>query len=151
MNLSRPTDATWYEKPEDLRPEQLDPLIRSAVERINRSGWVWTAESCQGHPDAETDMVWAGNTRPMLRLVCWAEDAGRMLTELAASTFYTPLDPIDRALLHGAWRVIGIELWPHKRTNPRVFEVVVYARAATVYERNLGIAMFERFAAQVAP
>lgn len=52
---------------------RIDPLIWPVVERINKSGWVWTAESCQGGPDHK----WSRD--PMLRLVCRAVDEEAML------------------------------------------------------------------------
>ena len=38
-----------FTPPDMLKPEQVDAAIWPAVERINRSGWIWTTESCEGH------------------------------------------------------------------------------------------------------
>lgn len=69
-----PMDAIPYFQPGvelDRHWRQIDPLIRPAVRAINRSGWVWTAESCQGgHEFSDT---------PMLRLVVREADVGDLL------------------------------------------------------------------------
>jgi hypothetical protein len=75
--------CVFYSLPGELNYDQVDPLIADVCRSINASGWVATAESCQGHPDAEHAHPWAGNTSPMLRLVCRAERAGAMLLALA--------------------------------------------------------------------
>lgn len=51
---------------------RIDPLIWPAVKRINESGWVWTAESCQGGHG------WYGD-KPMLRLVCRSADLNALM------------------------------------------------------------------------
>src|SRR5688500_4748721 len=37
--------------PDRLTAKEVDPLMWPIVERINRSGWIWTTESCQGHDE----------------------------------------------------------------------------------------------------
>jgi len=131
----------FYDDPENLAPEQVDPLLRDAVARINRSGWVWTAESCQGHPD-ETGYVWAGNTSPMLRLVCRTPEVGRMLGALhEASTGFVDEDGLPRYF----------SLRVHPQTLQGWAEVLVYVEARTVSERDLGIAVLDRLAELVTP
>lgn len=132
----------FYDDPATLRDDQIDPLLRKAVRQINRSGWVWTAESCQGHPDATGD-VWAGNTRPMLRLVCRVEDRPRMMDALvqafAESNNWADLPTVR-----------SIAVWPYERRNGW-FEALVYVPAATAGERDLGCKCYERFAELVDP
>jgi len=132
----------FYGDPEDLDPNLIDPLLRKAVARINLSSWVWTAESCQGHPDNDIGPVWAGNTSPMLRLVCRREQVGRMLGALhEASTGFEDEDGLRRYF----------SLRVHPQTLREWAEVLVYIEAQTVRDRNLGIAVFEKFAELVAP
>jgi len=137
--------ALFYTLPEELVPEQIDPLLRDAVSLINKSGWVWTAESCQGHPDADHAYPWAMNTRPMLRLVCEKANFGRMLAQLVeASTFED--DGLSRV---NVLEICECRNWGPcytQRSDPGFREVVVYVRARTVYERNLGIECYQRFA-----
>ncbi len=76
--------ALFYTLPSELNVnEQIDPLLRTAVAAINSSGWIWTAESCQGHPD-ETEVAapWGHNVRPYLRLVCRDRHLGAACSEL---------------------------------------------------------------------
>ena len=128
----------FYTRPDQLAERQVDPLIWPAVKRINESGWVWTAESCQGHPD-DTGVFgpWAGNTRPMLRLVCRVEHFGGMLALLLDAAWWVHEDvPGNRPNV--------LEFCPtHKSGGWR--GVLVYVRAATVGDRRLGLDAFERF------
>lgn len=78
----RPPDAMFqWGTPESARPEA---GIRAACERINASGWAWTAESCHGHPPGAA--AEAGDAlapwrfpRPMVRFVCRIEHVGHLL------------------------------------------------------------------------
>lgn len=130
----------FYDDPATLRDEQIDPLLRDAVRQINKSGWLWTAESCQGHPDA--DDAWAGNTRPMLRLVCRAEDRPRMMDALCQAL-------ADFNSGDEGYKVLSIAVWPYHRRNGW-FEALVYIPAAIVGERDAGCRCYERFAELVA-
>lgn len=68
--LGKVEGASFYSDPESVDLALVDPLMRAFVQRMNSSGWVWTAECCQGHPDApDNAYIWAGNTSPMVRLV----------------------------------------------------------------------------------
>lgn len=125
-----------YDRPDHINIELVDELIRPVVVRINQSGWVWTGESCQGHPDATHAMAWAGNTRPMLRLIAHQERYGEMLNLLLGATHYEE---------DGLKRTVGLDMWEHERKGVYC-EVIVYAKATTVYERNVGIECFARFA-----
>lgn len=83
--------VTFYDHPDKLREDQVDPLIWKAVRRINQSNWVWTAESCQGHPDA-TSHAWAWNVRPMLRLVTTQPNQGQLFRYLYTAMLAENLD-----------------------------------------------------------
>lgn len=72
----------FYAVPEFLSSEMIDPLIWPIVQRINASGWVWAAESCQGHSDATDIGAWNDQVDVMLRLVTHADDFGEMLEML---------------------------------------------------------------------
>ncbi len=130
----------FYELPNQLNYDTVDPLIRDVCHSINESGWVWTAESCQGHPDADYAFPRAGNTKPMLRLVCREPDAGEMLNSLLAACGANT----DRDVHHP----ILLEVCELSRQNGWV-PIIVYARACTTYERNQGIAVYRRFAANL--
>lgn len=132
----------FYDLPTVLDYESIDPLLRDAVKRINESNWVWTAESCQGHPDDELPHTWAGNTRPFLRLVCHRENYGEMLALLLDAMHQDPqpgLYPLDFEN--------AVELYAQQRQDWR--ELLVYVRASTVWERNQGVQVFDRFAEAV--
>lgn len=64
--------AAPHHDPRTLDLEQVDPAMRPLVSRINRSGWLWTAESCEGH---------GGQAGPVLGLV--TDDPGRLFDCLA--------------------------------------------------------------------
>lgn len=147
VNLSEPFDfadaikhkVTFYEDPARLKPEQVDPLIRDAVLAINQSGWVWTAESCQGHPDAADDEPWANNTRPFLRLVTRHRNLGAMLTMLYEKMYRPGFGAEDR-------QPLTVTIYRSFQVTGTWAEVLVYIEAATAWDRNHGIAAFERFA-----
>lgn len=67
----------YYAPITELRAYHVDEKIWPAVWLINRSGWVWTAESCQGHKSGWSEL-------PMLRLVCRAADKEQLLTHIFA-------------------------------------------------------------------
>lgn len=131
----------FYDDPATLRDEQIDPLLRTAVRRINQSGWIWTAESCQGHPDAEE--AWAGNTRPMLRLVTRIENRPRMMEALMQA--FSESNNWDELPT-----VRSIAVWPYERRDGW-FEALCYIPATIAGERDLGCKCYERFAELVAP
>lgn len=140
----------FYGDPATLTDGQIDPLLRDAVRRINRSGWVWTAESCQGHPDFDGRTVktaWEHNTRPMLRLVVRLDHAGRMLSSLVlAAAWDFDQEP---SAFSGARIAQGLELWPSERRNGWC-EVLAYFNALNVAARDIGCQRFSRFAELVA-
>lgn len=70
-----PEDAVpFYHPVSKLRPRDVDWGIRDAVMEINRSGWVWTLESCEGHPELH---VWSHH--PLIRVAVHDGFAARML------------------------------------------------------------------------
>jgi hypothetical protein len=121
--------------PEELDLEEVDELIRPAVVRINNSGWVWTAESCQGHPDSMDPRQW--HIEPMLRLVCHDEHTGSMMAALVDAV------RADDSEVGGA---IAFTAMPSHQRVPGWTELVIYIKARTAYDRDRGIAAFERFA-----
>lgn len=131
----------FYDLPEGLDYGRLDPLIREVCRDINRSGWVWTGESCQGHPDATYPMVWAGNVRPMLRLIVRQADYGSMLNLLLAACAGGYGDPGDR--FEGL--PVGLELYEAERKGGWV-SLLCYGRASTAWERDHAIACYAKFA-----
>lgn len=68
---------------EKLREDQVDPGIWTIVERINRSGWVTTTESCEGHA-----------TRPAL-LGLATDDLDRLLGLLGRAVIEGATAPRD--------------------------------------------------------
>ena len=59
--------------PGELTPEDVDVDIWPTVQDINKSGWIWTTESCSGH----------GQDRALLGLV--TNDPGRAFRALGVS------------------------------------------------------------------
>jgi hypothetical protein len=137
---ARNAGVVFYELPEYLIDERVDRLILPAVKAINSSGWVWTCESCQGHPDATDGLSWAGNTDPFLRLACASENFGDMLADLMRSMHF--------GLTHESpERPLAVRLYHTPRNG--FDELLVYITATTVFARNAGIAAFERFAGAI--
>lgn len=132
---ARTAGALFYILPKDLTERDVDPLLWPVVESINRSEWVWTAESCQGHPDDAEGLPWSFNTKPMLRLVVRLKDLGTMLAVLACAA-PEPADPLHT----NVFEVVSHPL------KDRWFSVVIYVQAINVYQRNRGVAMLKRFA-----
>lgn len=144
---ARKSGICFYSLPEELTPEQIDPLIRDIVFSINKSGWVWTAESCQGHPEAETP-PWAGNISPMLRLVCRRKDLGRMMAALVEA-MYIKADNDDLNDFGHFDKSLGFRAFPSWHTNKDWVEILIYIDAVCVYDRNLGLRAFAQFAEKV--
>jgi hypothetical protein len=143
--------ALFYCLPEKLTDDMIDPLLRSAVRRINASGWCWTAESCQGHPDAADDHPWAGNVRPFLRLVCEAPRLGEMLAAMTRAMRSTPKLLVKGELFDGEPQALSFRIYPWAQPHGNYEQVLVYIDADSVYSRNQGVEAFERFAAAVTP
>ncbi len=135
---AREQGVNFYELPEKLKPEMVDEEIRTAVWRINESGWIWTAESCAGHWGGEG---WAGNVRPMLRLVCRKADLGELLRHLYDSVLY---QGEDRQI--GA---VGFTVWHYPRTYADFHELIVYIEARTDEERGRGLDAWRQFSERI--
>jgi hypothetical protein len=69
-----PYDTSAFYHPSILKAKHVDPGIWPAVRAINQSGWVWTLESCEGHPDR-----YAWSHVPLIRLAVPHGHAERML------------------------------------------------------------------------
>ena len=122
----------FYENPAEIDYDQIDPLIRDAVRKINESGWLLTAESCQGHPESDT-LTWAGNMDPMLRLVCLEEDVDRLMGAILRNSF------IDN-LTAGQLRI-----YPSRIVKER-YEILVYWQGGYVFARNEAIKQVNKLA-----
>ena len=146
--------AIFYSPPNAM-DQSVDPLIRPICERINGSGFVWTAESCQGHPDAAEAGTWASNNAPFIRLVTREEDLGRMLSCLCKAF---PL--VEKSVLESNRRdapsfqifeVHGFRVYPSSRPNPGWTETLIYIDAANVYQRNQALQVWAAFAELLQP
>lgn len=62
-------------------PPGIEPGIRDICAAVNRSGWAWTAESCEGHDARNPSSGWGGE-KPMLRFVCRTARVGGLLLVL---------------------------------------------------------------------
>jgi hypothetical protein len=139
--IAQAEGCMFYTLPSQLTEDQIDPLIRDIVFRINGSEWVWTAESCQGHPDCEEEMTaWGMNTDPFLRLVTHQDQFGLMMDLLVRSLIY------DKDGLKSA---TGLRCFPtvnHKVETPRWREILVYMPGTNVATRNRSLKCFREFA-----
>lgn len=140
QEAAKAAGVCFYELPKNLKPDQIDPLIRNAVMQINQSGWCFTAESCQGHPDMVEEAPWASNTDPMLRLICQKKDTGRMMATLVEAMYY------QKGGEDGWQETLGFQGYPRAIRSSDWTEVLVYIRCKTAFDRNLGIQAYERFA-----
>lgn len=134
--------AIFYSPPHKL-DEWMDPLMRPVCEEINRSGWVWTAESCQGHPEADHPGAWASNTRPMLRLVTAAVTVGMMLAAIMEAY------GIESREVKGIGQrseLTGLTVYPSEERNPGWIEVLIYINAANMYQRDCAMGVWRHFA-----
>lgn len=51
----------WYNPPDRIDYEQIDPAVRDLVRKINACGWMHTTMSCSGHPvDTDERDEWSG-------------------------------------------------------------------------------------------
>lgn len=136
--LAKEAGALFYTMPSELRPdEQIDERLRLAVVYLNSSNWIWTAESCQGHPE-EPDLYapWGHNAEPYLRLVM----RGGHLARAVGTLLKTAHDDDSEAI--GA---------PQMKLRTRFLrngwiELLVYVSAHNVATRNRGCLALERFA-----
>lgn len=129
--------ALFYVMPSELKPEHVDPLLRNAVSALNSTGWVYTAESCQGHPDeTEVNAPWGHNTEPYLRLVLRRLHLGPVAALLLREAGDENTDMIGSPQMKLRIRELR-NLW---------VELQVYVGAHNVATRNRGCQALERFA-----
>lgn len=138
-DVVKQSGALFYSPP-DKMDQWVDPLMRPICEAINKSGWVWTAESCQGHPDATTSGTWGENTNPMIRLV--TKQPGKML-ECLCRAFGLAKGRTERADI---FEIHGFRMYPSGRPNPEWNEVLIYIDAKTIYQRDQALDVWGAFA-----
>lgn len=144
-NVKEESGCLFYSPPDKL-DEWMDPMMRPICEAINRSGWIWTAESCQGHPDAEKSGAWGHNTRPMIRLVTKDENLGRMYAALAEAYEIEGRSTDESIEEHGCVsELMGLSVFPIRGRNPGWSETLIYVEAKTVYQRDQGVSVWEIF------
>lgn len=139
VDIMKASGTLFYSPPDKMDP-WVDPLMRPICEGINKSGWVWTAESCQGHPDATTSGTWGENTNPMIRLV--TRQPGRML-ECLCQAFGLAKGRTERADI---FEVHGFRMYPSGRPNPEWSEILVYIDARTTFQRDQALDVWGAFA-----
>lgn len=141
---ARAAGVRFYELPESLEPHMIDPLIWPVVKKINDSGFVWTSESCQGHPDAK-EPSWANNTDPMLRLVCPRDRVGQVMAALIDACERVSFDDDSTSWTPGQ----SIKIFPHTEDAARRkgwAELLVYLPASAVWSRDRAIRALDAFA-----
>ena len=141
-SVKEESGCMFYSPPEAM-DEWLDPLMRPVCEEINASGWVWTAESCQGHPDHAEGGTWADNVRPMLRLVTEEANVGRMFAAILEAY---QIECRAAMATHEPNGLAGFEVWPITFRNPGWAETLIYLNAKTVYQRDSGMGLWKTFA-----
>lgn len=127
-----------YGDPQELVESDVDPAIWPAVKRINESGWLWTGESCQGHPDADYPMPWAGNVRPYLRLILRTDDEARLLPVLLDASVRIK----EEAMLADASYSPSWSMSVHSRQDGWT-ALYLYVEATTAWERDMGCRFLE--------
>lgn len=134
--------ACFYTLPSELKDEQIDPLLRRAVAAINSSGWIFTGESCQGHPDeADLTAPWGFQIEPYLRMVCLGAHVGLAVSlMLEAARDDTGVELMGPAGLKFYTRALK-DNW---------MELKVYVEARNVAGRNRGCLALERFGLRIA-
>ena len=75
-----PDEYFEYDKPFSERYEKfVEPLIKPICDMINKSGWVWIGESCEGHnPKINPTSNW-GTEKVLLRFITATSNVGRLL------------------------------------------------------------------------
>lgn len=134
--VAKANGIIFYSLPQELDIYAVDPLMRPIVGRINMSGWVWTSECCQGHPDADenSDTGWDHNTNPFMRFVVGVDDLGCLLALLSRAMRLPSRTCVMRL---------------HTVSRGAFEEVIVYIEANNVRTRNQGIDALHNFAEAV--
>jgi len=155
----------FFTLPGRLRPTAVDRLLRRTVRLINSSGWAWTAECCQGHPDWDGrkrrgDRGWSkhwcgcgGDASPFIvvavrkervHVLMWA------LMEALHSLHERCPDPGHKDHFSGKTPPLEIAVkYPTKKEGYAWRQFVVRFPAIDVKERDEGCATFEVFARNV--
>lgn len=131
----------FYDLPWQIDWKFIDPLIRPIIERLNASEYVWTAESCEGHPDAIDAGAWGSNTSPMLRLIARKRDQGTVIYRLMEA--YDAVRKEAEANKQ-IFELGGFRIYPQVKGSWA--ETLVYVAARNIYQRNQGLAVFAKFA-----
>lgn len=139
-DVVKESGALFYSPP-DKMDQWVDPLMRPICEAINTSGWVWTAESCQGHPDATTSGTWGENTNPMIRLV--TKDPGGTMHALFRA-FKVAAERTDKR--PDLFEIHGFRAYPTGRGNDGWTEILVYIDAKTTFQRDQALDVWGAFA-----
>lgn len=127
----RPDGGVWREPnldPDGLTAADVDLLIWPAIDSINRSGWLWTTESCQGHE----------STPPLLGLV--TDDLGRAMAVLA--------EALDRPRLESKHDPTSRPVTLQFHRSPRVQRGVFQFRATFAMPTAEAVAAVESIAAR---
>lgn len=144
---ARAAGVRFYELPRNLTADMVDPLIWPIVKKINDSAIAWTAESCQGHPDA-TEPAWAGNNEPMLRLVCRRDRMGRVMAALIDACERVPAKEFEEGSgLYSSAQ--PIKIFPHTEEVARKqgwAEILIYLSAGAVWSRDRALRVLDSFA-----
>lgn len=129
--------ALFYILPSELKPEHVDMLLRVTVQALNSTGWVWTAESCQGHPEeADIHAPWGHNAEPYLRLALRRVHLGTVVAILLREAIDENTKMIGSPQMKLRVRELR-NLW---------VELQIYVGAHNVATRNRGCQALERFA-----
>lgn len=131
------TGVYFYSNP--LVPDEgIDLLFKPICKKINASGYCYTAESCQGHPDAtEPTNGWNDSPKVFLRLGFHMEDTGRVMTALLGSSKFT-----DHLGCDGA---VSFELYP-RETKEGWMDLTVVIKSGNVWQRARALDFWNRFA-----
>lgn len=121
--------------PAFITKADVDVLMWPIVERINRSGWIWTTESCQGHDDPKR--------LPMLGVV--TNDAGRLFAILARLHAQMPKRSGESQDPQG-WTV---QLWQQPRVHLGAYQLRIVASPQTA--PDVALHLFAHLAAEVTP
>lgn len=107
------------------------------VSRINRSSWVWTTESCQGHSDT-------GQT-PVLGLV--TNDIGRLFQRLTEAEAAVAVDAADERYDPRGLRLV-VTAW-HRSQLPVMGRHQVRLVVLQAGQTDLALRVFGAFAERV--
>ena len=143
--------AMFYSPP-DKMDEWVDDLMRPICESINKSEWVWTAESCAGHPEADEAGAWFHNTHPFIRLVTHKSNEGRVMELMFKAMHQVDKDMQENTRKYKELQLLEsrmIEVIPSARPKPEWSELIIRLNAVNVYQRNQALEVWKQFAENV--